>query len=135
MIVRAYQALWAELAERRKAAPEVLAPAKGRATRPLAQDPFALFREFPTQFLLPTTRLILTTGVDAALAQGMARLPIATPLRAFLLDDASLAQMVDQLAKGPATLEQLLDLFPRGQRQPAWYTAGWLAKTGLVRWE
>jgi len=135
VIVRAYQALWAELAERRKAAPEMVPPAKGRAVRPMAQDPFALFREFPTQFLLPATRLVLISGIDAALAQGLARLPIATPLRAFLLDDAGLARMIAQLARGPATLQQLLDAFPPAQRQPVWYTAGWLAKTGMARWE
>ena len=135
VIVRAYQALWAELAERRKAGTEHVPLVQGRAARPLAMDPFALFREFPTQFLLPATRLILTAGVDAALAQNMARLPIAAPLRAFMLDDAGLATIVGQLAKGPATLQQLLDSFPPTQRQPVWYTVGWLNKSGLARWE
>jgi len=135
VIVRAYQALWGELAERRKTAQEIAPAVKGRATRPLAMDPFALFREFPTQFLNPTTRLVLTAGVDGALAQGMGRLPIAAPLRAFLLDDTGLASMIERLARGPASVQELLDLFPPMQRQPAWYTAGWLAKTGLARWE
>lgn len=135
VIVRAYQALWAELAERRQAAPEAVPPEKGHAARPLAMDPFSLFREFPTQVMAPPTRLILTPSVDGALAQGMAKLAVATPLRAFLLDDAGLGRVIARLEKGPATVQELVDLFPAGQRQPAWYTLGWLAKTGLARWE
>ncbi len=135
VIVRAYQRLWAELAELRQKAPELVPAVKGRAARPLAMDPFALFREFPSQFLAPTVRLILTGNVDAALAQGMAKLAIATPVRAFLLDDPALARLIERLAQGPATVQELIDLFPAGLRQPAWYTIGWLAKTGLARWE
>ena len=135
VIVRAYQALWADLAERRKTAPEVVPPAQGRAARPLAMDPFSLFREFPTQFLLPNITLTLAPGVDAMLAQGMAKLPIATPLRAFLLDDAGLAHMIKRLQQGPATVQELLDLFAPTHRQPVWHMIGWLAKTGLVKWD
>ncbi len=135
VIVRAYQALWAELAERRKTAPEVVPPVQGRATRPLAMDPFSLFREFPTRFLLPAVKLTLSPGVDAALVQGMMKLPIATPLRLFLLDDAGLARLIARLEHGPATVQELLDLFAPTQRQPVWYAIGWLAKTGMAQWE
>jgi len=135
VIVRAYQRLWAELADRRQSVPEAAPPARGHAVRPLAMDPFALFREFPSQFLAPATRLVLTPGVDGALAQGMGRLAVAAPVRAFLLDDDALARMVGRLEQGPATAQELVDLFAASQRQPAWYTVGWLAKTGLARWE
>ena len=135
VIVRAYQNLWAELKERRLTAPEIAPPERGRAARPLAMDPFSLFREFPTGFFGPNTRLVLTPGVDGALAQGMGRLPIAAPLRSFMLDDAGIARLVGRLEQGPAPVQELLDLFPSTQRQPVWYSIGWLAKTGLARWE
>jgi glycosyltransferase involved in cell wall biosynthesis len=134
VIIRAYQALWADLAERRAKAPEIVPPVQGKPTRPLAMDPLALFREFPTRFLVLQVKITLTPGVDAALAQGMTKLPIATPLRAFMLDDAGLARIVERLQQGAATVQELLDLFPQTQRQPCWYLIGWLCKTGLATW-
>jgi glycosyltransferase involved in cell wall biosynthesis len=135
VIIRAYQALWAELAELRKSAPEIVPPVQGKPTRPLSQDPFALFREFPTRFLVPQVKITLSPGIDAGLAQGMAKLPIATPLRPFMLGDADLARLIERLQKGPATVQELLDQFPNTQRQPVWYAIGWLCKTGLAVWE
>ncbi len=134
IIVRAHQALWAELAELRRSAPEVAPPQPGRATRPLAMDPFALFRDFATLALGAQVRLSLTPGVDARIAQGMARLALAAPLRGFLLDDAGIARLVEHLAKGPAELHALVEPFDASLRQPAWFTLGWLAKCGLVNW-
>lgn len=135
VIVRAYQRLWAELAEIRKTAPEVAPPEPGRAARPLAMDPFSLFREFPTTPLLPAVRIILTPAVDAAIAQGMLRLPIAAPVRMVLLGDEGLSRLVAALQEGPATIHDLIESFGPGQRHAAWLTIGWLCKTGLARWE
>jgi alpha-maltose-1-phosphate synthase len=135
VIVRAYQRLWNELATVRSSAPEAVPPAKGRATRPLAMDPFALFREFPTQFLAAGTRIALMPGVDVPIAQGMRRLAIAAPVRSILLDDDEIAHLVQRLEQGTASVQELADLFPATRRQPAWYTVSWLCKTGLARWE
>ncbi len=135
VIIRAYQRLWNELATVRSSAPEAVPPAKGRATRPLAMDPFALFREFPTQFLAAGTLIVLRPGVDVPMAQGMKRLAIAAPVRSILLDDDEIAHLVQRLEQGPAQVHELARLFPTSRGQPAWYTVGWLCKTGLARWE
>lgn len=135
IIVRAYQRLWAELAAIRSSASEAVPPIEGHASRPLAMDPFALFREFPTQFLAAATRILPTPGVDVAAAQAMGRLAIAAPVRSILLDDDELAHVVRRLEQGPATLQDLAGLFPATRLEAAWYTVGWLCKTGLAQWE
>jgi alpha-maltose-1-phosphate synthase len=135
VIVRGYQNLWAELAAIRSSAPEAAPPARGRAARPLAMDPFALFREFPTQHLKAATRIVLVPGVDVAKAQSIGRLAIAMPVRSILLDDDGVTNMIQRLERGPATVRELARLFPATRRQRAWYTVGWLCKTGLARWE
>jgi glycosyltransferase involved in cell wall biosynthesis len=135
VIVRAYQRLWAELAAIRAAAPEAVPLLPGRAARPLAMDPFALFREFPTRFLAAGTRIALSPGVDVAAALAMGRLAIAAPVRAILLDDDGLAHLVRRLGQGPASVRELADLFPAAIREPVWFTLGWLCKMGLARWE
>jgi starch synthase len=135
VIVRSYQRLWAELAAIRAAAPEAVPLLPGRAPRPLAMDPFTLFREFPTRFLAAGTRIALSQGVNLPAVLAMGQLAIATPVRAILLDDDDVAQLVRRLAQGPATVQELADLFPAARRQPVWYTLGWLCKTGLARWD
>jgi alpha-maltose-1-phosphate synthase len=55
-VVARYQALWAELAERRAAAAES-APARGPIHWPARADPFALFVDYPTEILSMQHRL------------------------------------------------------------------------------
>jgi starch synthase len=135
VIVRAYQRLWAELAAIRAAAPEAVPLLPGRAPRPLAMDPFALFREFPTRFLAAGTRVVLSPGVDVPAVLAMGRLAIAAPVRAILLDDNELAHLVRRLGQGTATVQELAGLFPAARREPVWFTVGWLCKTGLAQWQ
>lgn len=55
-VIARYQALWTELAERRRAAVES-APANGPLHWPARGDPFALFADYPTEILSPQHRL------------------------------------------------------------------------------
>ena len=55
-VIARYQALWAELAERRRAAVES-APANGPLYWPARADPFTLFADYPTELLSPQHRL------------------------------------------------------------------------------
>jgi len=135
VIVRAYRRLWADLAAIRAAAPEAVPLLPGRAPRPLAMDPFALFREFPTRFLAPGTRIALSPGVDVPAVLAMGQLAIAAPVRAILLHDDELAHLVRRLGQGPATVQELAGLFPPARREPVWFTVGWLCKTGLAQWQ
>ncbi len=135
VIMRAYQRLWSELADLRFSALEAVPPAKVFAACPLAMDPFALFREYPTQFLSPATRIELAPGVNHVIAQRMRRLAVAAPIGSILLDDDGIAQLVRHLKRGTATVRELIRSFSAPQRRPAFYTVSWLCKTGLVRWK
>jgi starch synthase len=135
VIIRAYQRLWADLAVIRKSAREAVPPRGNRPPRPLAMDPFTLFREFSTRSLEAETRIALAPGASVATARQMARLAVTVPVRSILLDSAEIAHLVRQLKKRPDTLQKLIRGFPSHRRQAAWYTVGWLCKTGLAQWD
>ena len=135
VVVAAYQDLWADLAEVRRTAAEAAPREDGRAARPLAMDPFALFSGFATQALAPDTRLRLTVGVEPAVARGMLRLPVAAPVPFLLLGEEALGELVARLARGETRVADLLAALPEERRHAGWLTVGWLAKTGLVSWE
>jgi starch synthase len=133
-VVAAYQELWQELAERRRIAPETAALAPGRPARPLAMDPFDLFRSWPSAGLAAETTLTLPEGVTPELVDAMRRLQAATPMPAALLDRAVTNRLIEALKKGPIPAGDLVALLEPSQRPAGWRSFAWLAKTAMIRW-
>ncbi len=134
VIVGRYQDLWAELAERRRSAPEAAPLAPGRPPRPLAMDPYRQFDHFPSRIL--DADCVLALAPDAAgRAAELRRLAVAAPMPGLLLDGAAFDRLLDLAAGGPAPIGRLLAALPPADRHAGWLTLGWLAKMGLARWE
>jgi len=133
-VIAAYQALWRELAERRRSAPETAALEPGRPARPLAMDPFDLFGSWPSAQLATQTPLTLPDGVTPALVDAMRRLQAAAPMPAALLDSAETSRLVEALRKGPAVAGDLIALLEPSRRPAGWRSLAWLAKTAMIRW-
>lgn len=133
-VIAAYQELWQELAERRRIAPETAALAAGRPARPLAMDPFDLFRSWPSASLAAETALTLPDGVTPELVDAMLRLQAATPMPAALLDRVETSRLIEALKKGPAAAGDSIALLEPSQRPAGWRSLAWLAKTAMIRW-
>ncbi len=134
VVIAAYQDLWQELAERRRACPETAPVVAGRPARPLEMDPFDLFRDWSSARLSPQTVLSLPPGADAALAGAMRELRAAAPVPEMLLDAAGTARLVDALHGGPALAGDLIGGLEPALRPAGWRTLGWLAKSALLSW-
>ncbi len=64
VIIPAYEALWAELAQRRAHDPEVAAPLPDRASDPLRDDPYKVFAGYPSDTLRDETRAVRLTVIS-----------------------------------------------------------------------
>ncbi len=131
VIYRRYQALWDELAERRRADPDLHPPVDITA-RPDRSDPFAAFAGYATTQIGPTH---LVTLREEASNLGLHR---ALALNAFALklqpDAVVCAAIVSFLTeRGPQKVSRITDLFPG---TPAWQlqrSLVWLAKMELLQ--
>lgn len=128
VVIPQYQALWAELARRRAAAPEQ--PPRENPYRP---DPFRMFAAYPTAALAPDDEVSL----DRPLAEGEAtellgRASVRQPA-ARLPSSDEVEALVAYLAAGPCTVGALLEEVPAERR--AFLERGllWLAKFGILR--
>lgn len=133
VIVRRYEALWAELAARRKQAPETH-PAPPGLAHPRRADPFWLFEGYPTQPVGPQCKLSLELeavperlrelGGNGLINFGMDLLPPWEELE----------EAMKRIAASPGiTTQALLESFPATSQARLWRSLAWLAKLGLVK--
>lgn len=131
VIYRRYQVLWGELAERRRADPD-LHSAPLTQTRPDRPDPFAAFAGYPT------TRLSgdhLVTLLDGAMSLKSRRnLAMNTFAKHVQINEADCATIIAFLHKeGPQTVKAIARQFPSAQQTFIVRGLVWLAKMEAVR--
>ncbi|MFO7482373.1 glycosyltransferase family 4 protein [Oceanibaculum nanhaiense] len=131
-IVPAYQALWAELAERRSRAVEAVPPAPDRPMDPWRLDPFLQFGSYPSRTLTADSLVRLAPEglweLEAAYASphiGYARKSLPTVEEARILC-RHLAEMQECRAV------DLVRHLPVGRQPVAFRGLAWLAKYGIV---
>ena len=134
VVIRRHQELWGELAERRRAAPEWpgATTAPGMAANPQAIDPFAMFANYPSDTLTAKHRVALAEGGAAAVPALLTR-QLSNYCAGDLPTPAEAAAMAGRLAKGLASVEELVKLFPAERRAVAERAVVWLMKHGAVR--
>lgn len=132
-IIPQYEALWAQLADIRKA--------QAPALKPLAQpwparlDPFHAFASYPTQLLTPQTLLALVDGdVQSALqrARQYRQLAMVDFAKVVLPTDAEV-EAVLQAAVTPKTAMELVRLIPAARQAFVFRALGWLVKLHVLR--
>lgn len=127
VVIRQYQELWGELAQRRAAAP---ASKPTLIARPRRADPFWLFANYPSS-TIGADSTINATGLDLAERREMRMLNYAG---ALLPDDATCARALDWLrGKENATAAELLAQFEPAERPGLLRGLTWLAKLGVLR--
>lgn len=131
-IVPQYQALWAELARRRQAAPPQ--PPRSGGENPWGLDPFHMFAAYATHALGPADTVQLTRAYPPAdLAALMAAPAVrrADPRLPTLDQTKALVAALSQ--DRPAAVGPVLAAFPAEQRPTLERGLVWLAKYGLLR--
>jgi starch synthase len=133
VVIAAYQALWQELAELRRGAPEVVPLEADRPAHPLRDDPFSLFSTYPTGYVDGDTVATAAPGGSRQRLTELRAIPLANLVPSLLLPEAEIAKLLEHVARSPSSVGQLLAAVPEAKRNPARRSLGWLAKIGLIR--
>jgi alpha-maltose-1-phosphate synthase len=133
VIIRAYQALWAELGHRRAREAEISPPLRARNRNPLRPDPFAAFAGYPTRSL--DSSLVVMRSEGGPDLEVMRKLDLANFfLQAEASEGLCLAILQRLSDRSPLSVESILAPIGSGAEKAAAERAlAWLLKTGQVR--
>ncbi|WP_337189101.1 glycosyltransferase family 4 protein [Phenylobacterium sp.] len=127
-VIPQYQALWAELSRRRRAAP----PMPG-LENPYRPDPFRMFAGYPTRALGPSDILSLARPFAPGEAAFLMETPGLRNPAARLPSNAEFEVLMAALEHGPRPVGELLRDTPPDRRPFLERGVLWLAKFGFVR--
>lgn len=130
-IIPRYEALWAELAERRKA--EAAKTPPSIVPWPQRMDPFAGFATYPTMQLTASTMVELARTDAVAEFRRLWPLEMVRFTRTTLPDEAELEALLEALAAGPVTATLAVQGFAHERRLKVLRSLTFLSKLGLVR--
>jgi hypothetical protein len=131
IIYRRYQALWGELAERRRADPDLYGR-KSITTRPDRPDPFAAFAGYPTRRL--SGEHVVTLLPESSSLEARRNLAMNAFAKSVQPSEAECLVIFELLQKaGPQTATAITNLFPLQQRPSMLRGLVWLAKMEAVR--
>lgn len=137
IIINAYQDLWRELANIRSRSVETAPVAQGQPAHPLREDPFSLFRSYPSQTVNGDAVVSLT---DSSLGDLFERVSERAGMtmnqfaRAAMLSDDDIKRVGQELLdKGDCTVIALAEPLGEAVRFRLPRTLAWLAKLGLIR--
>ncbi len=128
-IIARYQALWAELAERRRAATES-APAGSGSSWPARPDPFAAFASYPSDTIAPAHRL--SAGDFPADPAALAEHPLFAFAKHRLRLDLC-GVILRHVQQGESTLAAIAATVDEADRGHLARQAVWLAKLGAIK--
>lgn len=132
-IIPRYQALWTELAARRKAAAPEAPDAAAIVDNPRRLDPFLLFATYPTALLTSSTLLRATRGLSREAIRARLSEHLAALGRWALPTKAEVGVVLDHLANAPqASVAELVALFPFPRQGFLERGLLWLVKFGVV---
>lgn len=133
-IIAAYQELWRELGDRRKKAAVVAPLTAGRPPHPLRDDPFSVFRSYPSTALQDDTVIVPRFEGKPPDLAGFLEDPLTSGSKQLLATAEERDKLLAMLGTTvPCTVSDLLEPFPKGARRRfVLRTLVWLAKVGLV---
>jgi glycosyltransferase involved in cell wall biosynthesis len=131
-IIGQYEALWQELAARRKVDPENAPPRTGAPANPLADDPFRLFGHYATDTLSPALQLVPGETDAAAIEQIAADWMMGFGSDSRLPTEQWQSILTHVRLTGETSLHDLLTTFA-GRELQLWRTVGYLLKIDALR--
>ncbi|MEQ8798064.1 MAG: glycosyltransferase family 4 protein [Salinisphaeraceae bacterium] len=131
-IVPQYEALWAELAERRTTDAEVAPRGPNAPPHPLREDPFTLFGHYPTQQLDTASVLLATERTTVDYCNWAAGLAMNRFARTHLLADEALTALIRTLAEARRLPLDAVLALGLGDSGRVTRTVVWLAKLDVI---
>jgi hypothetical protein len=133
VIIRRYQELWTELAQRRSAAASQSHTFHSSA-HPLRLDPFTLFANYATAQLSPATILSVSSDSHEQLLQQYYQTPILFYLNhpGLLGSRDELRQILDAIQAKPQSAGEVVSLFSTTRQEFIQRSLVWLLKVGLL---
>jgi hypothetical protein len=131
-IIKAYEDLWRDLAEKRRAAPpEPVVPQNWQAVHPAFPNPLQMFRSFPSITLKPEDRMrIVMEKDDVAKLMGH---EMNFFLPDLLASKWAMKELVEAIRKaGTAHIKDVLAAFPAEEHPRIWRCIGWMLKHGVA---
>jgi alpha-maltose-1-phosphate synthase len=132
IVIASYQALWAELAERRRSDAN-LADRPTPAADPARPDPFAAFASYPTATLRDGHVARLAPGADASLLSERRALAMVSFTAAIVPPEQDIQAVLDLLAEGPRRVDELLATLPPERRGGMARGLVWLGKLDVIQ--
>lgn len=133
VVVRRYQALWLELAERRAAGTENAARKSGAPANPSRLDPFLSFASYPSAILSGSHVVAAAQGADGARLQILLQSPLISFAKPMAPDPDDCARILADLQRrGPLSVADILADAPDSRRDRIERGLAWLAKLGLL---
>jgi starch synthase len=130
-IIKAYEALWGELAQKRLAAPPKRGiPPNWQAAHPSFPNPWKMFASFPSGNLKLETRLRVVLERPAIEALLKHEMNFFVP--ELLMPKEVLLNFIDVIRKaGSISIGELLTGFPPPEQARVWRCVGWMLKLGI----
>ena len=133
VVIRAYQELWGDLAERRRLGSISDPRLKDQPANPLRDDPFKLFSAYPTHLIDLDDLIALRPGADANRVKTLRAHRLTGIGSNLLATDVEIGTLLAYLARaGTCRVGAALKQLPRARRDRMYRTLGWMAKTDLV---
>jgi len=133
VVIRQYQQLWAELAERRRNATESAPRISGHPAHPTRADPYQAFASYATATLDPDDRVALAPGASAAAFEGITASSLVAFAKAVNPPAAEMHAVLGRLQDGALSVAALVQDRPPAARSYYARSLLWLAKMGLVQ--
>lgn len=129
VIVRAYQELWAELAERRRGDREI-APPRPQARNPRLVDPFDVFVGHASELL--RNGCSVRVDPDAPALDVLLAMPGNVFAASAMLDSGEVAELIQRASGRGCTLASILSAVAPARRVRTVRSVAWLAKYGVL---
>ena len=133
-IIPQYEALWAELDTRRKAAPPEAPRTRNQSDNPWRPDPFRMFAGYPTEWATSTSMLTGEPGMTWEAAQALMTKPLVRGISSYQPTNEDVKRILEMLATTPQlTLGEVVSRFPPPRRPFMERGVVWMAKYGMLR--
>lgn len=133
-VIRAYQSLWTELAERRQSDTEIAQRPEAAPEHPLRADPYEIFQGYPTFGFGLSDEVELAPGAGADDLPRLRRHSMNSFGEPILANTGDCEALLHHLqTRGRCSVESLITGFPPNKRLGLHRAIGWLGKIGLIR--
>jgi glycosyltransferase involved in cell wall biosynthesis len=133
VVINRYQQLWAELAERRRSAPESVPRTAGQPVQPTRADPYQAFASYATSALGPKDVIELAPGATPATFDDVTSSALIAFAKAVNPPAAEMHRLLETLKDGNRSVAQLAQEGSREGQALRARSLLWLAKLGLVK--